>query len=176
MKPQRHRGTEGGRKDPLSSSPCLGVSVAGFTLLEVLIAILVLVMAVSAILPLFAVAMDAHKRGVDQAHLAWIAPRIAAKIRERLYERNPAEIRGYVREMEDGSILIDNMNRRKLPPRQGWETYTFRAAFKPVVTGGGGSDLVADVAFHMTVEVNFLDGGEEQAVRYQTVVLRKMQR
>ena len=66
--------------------------------------------------------------------------------------------------------------KRKLPPRQGWETYKFRATFKQVSVGGGGGDLVANVAFHMTVEVNFLDGGQEQAITYQTVVLRKHQR
>ena len=149
----------------------------GFTLLEVLIATLILVLAISAILPLFAVATTAHKRGVDQAHLSWIAPRIAAKIQEQFYSTNPQDIFGYVREMEDGSILIDNMNRRgKLPPRQGWETYKFHAKFEEVAMAAGGGDVVVNVAFRMSVEVNFLDGGKNQAVHYKTVVLRKHRR
>ena len=111
---------------------------------------------------------------MDQVHLSWIAPRIAAKIQERLYNMNPQDIKGYVREMEDGSIMIDNMT-GKLPARRGYETYQFTASFEQI-SSGGGAGVVANAAFHLTVEVNFLDGGERQAVKYQTIVLRKLDR
>jgi prepilin-type N-terminal cleavage/methylation domain-containing protein len=61
----------------------------GFTLLEVIISLAILVVGLSAVLPLFAVATASHKRGVDQTMVSFIAPHIVARIQERLYQTNP---------------------------------------------------------------------------------------
>src|SRR5262249_19769867 len=78
----------------------LGGTENGLTLLEVLISIVVLVLAVSTILPLFAVGSASHKRGIDQAQMAWLAPRVAARIQDRFFDTNPQPIKGFVRELE----------------------------------------------------------------------------
>lgn len=148
-------------------------AVAGFTLLEVLISIVILVLAVSAIIPLFAVGSASHKRGMDQAQVAWLAPRIAARLQERLYETNPKDVKGYVRELEDGSVVIDDMD-RKLDSREGGD-YMFEAKYTPMTMGGQG-DLLAGSAFILKVEVHYRELGAGLIDSYETVVLRKLLR
>jgi type II secretory pathway pseudopilin PulG len=150
-------------------------AVRGMTLLEVLIAIVVLVLAVSTIIPLFAVGTTAHKRGVDQDHLAWLAPRVAARIQESLYDANPQPIRGYVREMEDGSVVIDNATDARRYKDDGGAAYRFEATFKPLSMGGRG-DPMPGTAFLLRVELYTREGGEPRAEQYETVVLRKLLR
>ena len=58
----------------------------GFTLLEILISIMILAVGIVAVLPLFAVGTQSHKRAIDQTHasrpatlsqvLAWSATRM----------------------------------------------------------------------------------------------------
>lgn len=146
---------------------------SGFTLLEVLIAIVILVLAVSAIIPLFAVGSASHKRGMDQAQVAWLAPRIAARLQERLFDSNPKEVRGYVREMEDGSLIIDDLN-AKLDPKESGD-YTFLATYTPV-TLGGQQDPLPGTAFILKVEVHYKELGTGLIDAYETVVLRKLLR
>ena len=148
-------------------------SEGGFTLLEVLIAIMIFVLAVSAIVPLFAVAVMSHKRGMDQAQVAWLAPRIAAHIQERLTEQNPPDLEGYVKEMEDGSLLIsDTPNKLKA---DGKGDYVFKARIEPIASQGGAGPL-ANAAFTLKVEVFFREEGAELIESYQTVVLRRLPR
>ena len=68
-----------------------------------MISIMILVLAVAALAPLFAIASTSHQRGVDQAEVAWLAPRIAARIQERFYDSNPKDVRGFVRVYSDGA-------------------------------------------------------------------------
>ena len=145
----------------------------GFTLLEVLIAIMILVLAVAAILPLFALGTMAHKRGMDQAHLAWLAPRIAARIQQRNYDRNPDDIRGFVKEVEDGFVLIEETKKKK--NLADGATYRFSATFKPLKSGNAGGPA-SNSAFHLTVTVSYLEEGDEQGEIFKTVVLRKLRR
>ncbi|HKS16833.1 MAG TPA: prepilin-type N-terminal cleavage/methylation domain-containing protein [Planctomycetota bacterium] len=65
----------------------------GFTLLEVIISLAILVLGLSAILPLFAVGATSHKRGIDQTMVSLIAPHITARLQERLYEVNPPALK-----------------------------------------------------------------------------------
>jgi prepilin-type N-terminal cleavage/methylation domain-containing protein len=151
-------------------SPCPS---SGFTLLEVLISIVILVMAIAAIIPLFAVGSTSHKRGMDQAQVAWLAPRIAARMQERLYDANPKDVRGYVRELEDGSLLIDDLN-DKLDPKQSGD-YLFEAKFTPLASGAQ-SDPSSNSAFVLRVEVHYREFGSQIVDAYETVVLRKLLR
>ena len=165
------RGGRGGGA-PCSCS-CSCFLSKGFTLLEVLIAIVILVLAVSAIIPLFAVGSTSHKRGMDQAQVAWLAPRIAARLQERLYDANPKDIRGYVRELEDGSLLIDDLN-QKLDPKESGD-YVFQAKFAPLASGAQ-SDPASNAAFLLRVEVHYREFGAQLIDAYETVVLRKLLR
>jgi hypothetical protein len=142
----------------------------GLTLLEVLISIVVLVLAVSTILPLFAVGSASHKRGMDQAQMAWLAPRVAAAIQDRLYDSNPAPMKGYVRELEDGSLLIDDGGK---PGADGGAMYRFEATFTPISQG---SNAIPPMCFHLHVELSARIIGEPQVETYDTVVLRKLPR
>ncbi len=146
---------------------------AGFSLLEVLISIVILVLAVSAIIPLFAVGSLSHKRGIDQAQVAWLAPRIAARLQERLYDTNPKDVEGYVRELEDGSLLIDDLN-AKLDPKESRGDYAFRAKYTALTAGA--QDPTAGVAFILRVEVGYRQMGADLIDAYETVVLRKLLR
>lgn len=145
----------------------------GFSLLEVLISIVILVLAVSAIIPLFAVGSASHKRGMDQAQVAWLAPRIAARLQERLYDTNPKDVEGYVRELEDGSLLIDDLN-AKLDPKEPRGDYAFNAKYTPLTAGA--QDPTAGVAFILRVEVHYRELGAGLIDAYETVVLRKLLR
>jgi hypothetical protein len=150
---------------------------AGLTLLEVLISIVVLVLAVSTILPLFAVGSASHKRGMDQAQMAWLAPRVAARIQDRFYDTNPVPLKGFVRELEDGSLLIDDGGGGKLAD-DGGAAYRFEATFTPMSasTTGGRGDLIPGTCFLLHVELSTREGGESRIETYDTVVLRKLQR
>ena len=142
----------------------------GLTLLEVLISIVVLVLAVSTILPLFAVGSASHKRGMDQAQMAWLAPRVAAKIQDRLYDSSPAPIQGYVRELEDGSLLIDDAGK---PGADGGATYRFEATFTPISQS---TSAIPPMCYHLRVQLSTRIIGEPQIETYDTIVLRKLVR
>ena len=144
----------------------------GLTLLEVLISIVVLVLAVSTILPLFAVGSAAHKRGIDQAQMAWLAPRVAARLQDRLYDSNPAPIKGFVRELEDGSLLIDDGGSGKAPDDAG-AMYRFEATFTSISQG---SNAIPPMCYHLHVELSTRIIGEPHIETYDTVVLRKLMR
>ena len=145
----------------------------GFTLLEVLISIMILVLAIAAIAPLFAVAGTSHQRGVDQADVAWLAPRIAARIQERFYDTNPREVRGYVNVFADGYFMIDDVL-GKLPQDRDM-TYAFHATFTPV-SAGDRQDPMPATCFVLKVEITYKEEGGALAESYETIVLRKILR
>lgn len=128
----------------------------GFTLLEVLISIMIFVLAIAAILPLFALATTSHKRGIDQSHVALIAPRIAAKLQENLYAANPADVTNGRWEEYGASYLYD-------------------AKFTPL-SAGFPNDPAPQTAFLLKVSVKWKETSEERAEVFETVVLRKILR
>ena len=140
----------------------------GLTLLEVLISIVVLVLAVSTILPLFAVGSSSHKRGIDQAQMAWLAPRVAARIQDRLSDPNPAPIKGFVRELEDGSVLIDDGAGGKFTD-DGGAAYRFVATFTAITAGS----QAMPPCFLLKVELSTREMGEARIETYETIVLQK---
>jgi prepilin-type N-terminal cleavage/methylation domain-containing protein len=146
----------------------------GFTLLEVLIAIMILVLAIAAIAPLFAVASMSHRRGVDQTEVSWLAPRIAARIQERFYDPNPKEVRGFVKMQGDGSFVIDDMNGKMPDDRD--VTYAFKATFTPITAVEGKSDPMPYTCFVLKVDITYKEEGSPLAETYETVVLRKLLR
>jgi type II secretory pathway pseudopilin PulG len=147
----------------------------GLTLLEILIAIVVLVLAVSTIAPLFAVATAAHKRGVDQTELSWLAPRVAARIQERFYDTDLDRVKGFVKLLDDGTVLVDDLGSGPRFQDDGGAAYRFEAQIRPLTSGGRG-DPMPGTAFLLRVELYTREGGEPRAEKYETVILRKMRR
>lgn len=147
----------------------------GLTLLEVLISIVVLVLAVSTLMPLFAVGSTSHKRGMDQAQMAWLAPRVAAQLQDRLVDTPPEAVRGYVRELEDGSLLIDDGGSAGKLKDDGGAAYRFVATFTPAVMGGA-KDAIGPTCYLLKVELSTRDAGQDLVEAYETVVLRKLAR
>jgi len=147
----------------------------GLTLLEVLIAIVVLVLAVSTIMPLFAVGSASHKRGMDQAQMAWLAPRVAALLQDRMVDAPPDTVRGYVREMEDGSLLIDDGAAVGKFRDDGGAAYRFTATFRTALVSGT-KDVLGPTCYLLRVELSTKEAGEERVESYETVVLKKLAR
>lgn len=144
----------------------------GFTLLEVLISIMILVLAIAAIAPLFAVASTSHRRAVDQSEVAWIAPRVAAQIRERTYDLNPRDIKGYIKMYADGSFMLDDSAGKLADDKD--VTYAFKATFTPVATGD--RDPIPSTCFLLKVEITYKEEGSPLVESYETIVLRKLLR
>ena len=124
----------------------------GFTLLEVLIALAILVLAVSTILPLFAVGTASHKRGIDQTNVSLIAPHILAKIQDRLYDPNPQTIT---------NETFEQLGR----------AYKYDATFSPLDSGDPYRS-----AFIVKVTVRWMEVGKEKNEKFETILLRRLMR
>ena len=122
---------------------------AGFTLLEVIIALAILVIGLSAILPLFAVGTTSHKRGIDQTMVSFIAPHITARLQERLYEMNPPALKDQV---------YADLGR----------VYKYDASFKPL-------DLADKdrMAFIVQVTVRWDENASLHSETFSTILLRR---
>jgi prepilin-type N-terminal cleavage/methylation domain-containing protein len=128
----------------------------GFTLLEVMIAIMILVLGIIAVLPLFAVGSASHKRALDQVHTSLLAPRIAAMIEENLVDANP-------RDVKEGLF---------------WEygqEYRYDATFEQIVAGSA-NDPLANAAFILRVTVKWKKGTQDHLETFETLVLRRVPR
>jgi prepilin-type N-terminal cleavage/methylation domain-containing protein len=124
----------------------------GFTLLEVIISLAILVIGLSAILPLFAVGTTSHKRGIDQTMVSFIAPHITARLQERLYEMNPPALKDQV---------YSDLGR----------VYKYDAEFKPL-------DLADKdrMAFIVKVTVRWNENASPQSETFSTIMLRRFAR
>ncbi len=114
---------------------------------------MILALGIVAVLPLFAVGTQSHKRALDQTHTSLIAPRIAARIQENLTQNNPEDIK-------DGLFVEYGNN------------YRYDATFTPIDT----SSPLSDAAFLLEVHVKWDQSGEEHVENFETVVLRKLPR
>ena len=141
------------RRGPGSPKPRRGEG--GFTLLEVMISIAILVLAIATIIPLFAVGSTSHKNAMDQSHVSWIAPRIAARLQADLYSGSPKDVEGGTWREYDGYFEYD-------------------ATFEPL--NSGAADGTNGVAFLLKIVVRWNEGGNPHTEEYQTVVLRKTRR
>jgi len=124
----------------------------GFTLLEVIISLAILVLGLSAILPLFAVGTASHKRGIDETMVSLIAPHITARLQERLYEVNPQTLRDQ-EYAEVGRI------------------YKYDATFTPL-------DLADKdrMAFIVRVQVRWSENASLHSESFSTILLRRTPR
>jgi prepilin-type N-terminal cleavage/methylation domain-containing protein len=122
---------------------------SGFTLLEVIIALAILVIGLSAIFPLFAVGTTSHKRGVDQTKISLIAPHITARLQERLYEVTPPALKD--QEYADVGRI-----------------YKYDATFTPL------DPLEPErLAFIVKVTVRWSENASEHSESFSTILLRR---
>ena len=124
---------------------------SGFSLIEVLVAMLVLSLGAGSILSLFAAAAATHRRSVDRTHAALVAERVLSEVRSLyLPESEPTEILGELR--------------KRLPAEIGG--YTWEAmVFHPQGDGWSDSELFARVT------VRWPDSSNERADSFQTILL-----
>jgi prepilin-type N-terminal cleavage/methylation domain-containing protein len=124
----------------------------GFTLLEIIIAMAILVLGLSTILPLFAVGTASHKRGIDQTMVSLIAPHITARLQERLYELNPQPLK----DQEYAEV---------------GRVYRYDATFTPL-------DLAdpARMAFIVRVTVRWSENASLHSESFSTILLRRTPR
>ncbi len=140
------------RRVPSAQCPVPRRRRGAFTLLEVLIALAILVLAVATILPLFAIGTTSHKRGIDQTKVSLIAPHILAKIQDRLYDPNPQPI--------TNQEYVD-LGR----------SYRYDATFSPLDSGDPFRS-----AFIVKVTVRWMETGKERKENFETILLRKIMR
>ena len=124
----------------------------GFTLLEVIIALAILVLGLSAILPLFAVGATSHKRGIDQTMVSLIAPHITARLQERLYELNPPALK----DQEYAEV---------------GRTYKYDATFTPLDPRD-----ISKLAFIVHVTVRWSENTALHSESFSTILLRRTPR
>ncbi|HEV8420114.1 MAG TPA: prepilin-type N-terminal cleavage/methylation domain-containing protein, partial [Actinomycetota bacterium] len=124
----------------------------GFTLLEVIISLAILVLGLSAILPLFAVGTASHQRGIDQTMVSLIAPHITARLQERLYELNPPTLKDQAY-AEFGRV------------------YRYDAVFEPLDRGDKDR-----MAFIVRVTVRWMVNSEPHTESFSTILLRRTPR
>ena len=121
----------------------------GFTLLEVIISLAILVLGLSAVLPLFAVGTTSHKRGIDQTMVSLIAPHITARLQERLYEIKPQPL------MDQEYADVGR-------------TYKYDATFAPL-----DPSEVAPMAFIVKVTVRWSENALHHSESFSTILLRR---
>ena len=124
----------------------------GFTLLEVLLSLAILVLGLSAILPLFAVGTRSHRRGIDQTMVSLIAPHITARLQERLYEQSPQPLKDQT---------YADLGR----------VYKYDAVFTPLDPGDPHK-----IAFIVRVTVRWSENASLHSESFSTILLRRTAR
>lgn len=127
---------------------------SGFSLLEVLIAMLVLSVGAASILSLFAAAASTHRRAVDRTHAALVAERVLSEVRT-LYtaDSTPDEILGELK--------------KKLPESFGGYRYEVQL-LHPQGEEWAESELFARVI------VRWRQSGADRSENFQTILLPRI--
>ncbi|HLG43175.1 MAG TPA: type II secretion system protein [Planctomycetota bacterium] len=122
----------------------------GFTLLEVLISILVLILCIVGILPIITVAMRSQKRALDNASANTIARQVLSEVQEALDNPRPRDLRD-----------------RPIPGFP--DTFKYDATFSPVTPPDP-----AESTFVVRVTVKWVYEGVAQSWEFQSVMMRKL--
>ena len=132
---------------------CFTARRSGFSLLEVLIAMLVLSVGAASLLSLFAAAASTHRRAVDRTHAALVAERVLSEVRT-LYtgDSTPEEILGQLK--------------KQLPEDLGGYRYDVQL-LHPQGEGWAKSELFARVT------VRWRQSGTDRSENFQTILLSR---
>lgn len=122
----------------------------GFTLLEIVIALVVFVIAVTSILAMFTLAATSHREGVTVAQARLIGRKILAQVQAQdLGPTLPKDKAGVVWPEYDGAFVYD-------------------VTYRPVAVS---AENIA-YAYHITVTVH-LPGEKDRVESFETVMLRR---
>lgn len=117
----------------------------GFTLLEILMAVIIFTIGITSLLPLFMAGATSQKRGADQTTISIITERIVAEIQANLTTTNPPGIR-------DAKVLD-------------YPSYSYDAAFQSVQNGD---------AFMVNITVKWREKGIVRSEQFSTLLLRNL--
>ena len=141
--------------------PCLRRS--GFTLIECLAALTVLMIGLVSIFSLFLAGTATHKKGVDQTTAGVFAQKVLAELQARFTDE-------YVKELakKTGSVRSTK--------------FTVKDVTDPEFPGPYRYDLALAAfdnrrdTFAATLTVKWLEGGVQQSAVFETVLLRRLER
>lgn len=143
---------------PIRVGPCspvaadVGRAVPGFTLIEILIAVLVLNMAIMGVMAVFAAATRSHVRGVHETEAAIIATSVTAEARSAFRDR----------------MTLPTASGAKVP---GKPRYSYDIEY--IDLGSKGDDRKGTEVL-MRVRVRWTVGGRGASLAFDTILLRKM--
>ena len=124
---------------------------SGFSLIEVLIAMLVLSVGAASLLSLFAAAASTHRRAVDRTHAALVAERVLSAVRVRYTKGSTAD------------EVLERL-KKELPENLGGYHYDVQL-IHPEGKDWKESELFARVT------VRWRQSGAERAENFQTILL-----
>lgn len=133
---------------------------AGFSLLEILIAMMILAIGAASVLSLFAAAASTHRRALDRTQAALIAERVLAEARAR-----------YAGDQTASSLSAEL--RRDLPERfgeYGWDVFLWRPATGRGDGGEGDAEWDPDELL-VRVSVSWRRSGRGRAESFWTILL-----
>ncbi len=125
----------------------------GFSLIEVLVAMGVLVVGIVGVLALFAAAADAHRRALEETTAAIIADSVIAEQRA-----------AFNRNRYGDPLLCEDM------PVPGYELYT--CSVRPTVLARD-RELGRTTQLNMEVDVHFAHRGRRRTITYRTIFFRE---
>ncbi|MCZ6792588.1 MAG: prepilin-type N-terminal cleavage/methylation domain-containing protein [Planctomycetota bacterium] len=149
----------------MTGRPASLARLTGFSLLEVLVALMVLGVGAASVLALFGAAASTHKRSVDRTHAGLVAERVLAEIGAR-----------YTLSKSAGELHAEI--RKELPERFGdyvWEAYLYQPG-KPAPRRGrreeseGAGDWQPHELF-ARVSVRWKRSGRRRAETFSTILL-----
>lgn len=126
---------------------------SGFSLLEILIASLVLAIAVSGILSLFTVGTDMHRRAQDQSMVSLATKAVISELDARMFAP-PKEI--------------------KDQPVPGFDGFTYSAIFKPIGVLQPALPSETSAAYEVKVTIKWKYIGQDQKKEFTIFLLRKI--
>ena len=118
----------------------------GFTLLEILVAIIIFTIGLTSLLPLFMAGATSQKRSADQTMVSIIAKLAVAEIQENLTTITP-------RDIKDAKVTD-------------YTNYSYDAAFQPLNREA--------TAFTVDITIKWLEKGRTRSEQFSTVLIRKL--
>jgi type II secretory pathway pseudopilin PulG len=149
----------------------------GFSLLEILVALSVMVVGMTSILVLFAVGVTTHKRSIDQMNAALAAEVVASDLKARytvyrIEQWKKKEARRTKKSKKKAIPLDDRNYLKDIPDKRGEEPavpnfpgYRYRVKFTPLDDDGN--------AVYARIDIIWKKGGDPVSESYPLVLFKK---
>lgn len=132
-------------------------SASGFTLLECLVALIILSIGLVSVFALFVAGAASHKKGVDQTTAGILAQKVLAELQEACTDDTLTALAG--KDKRKRSIALKDQVDPAFP------AYKYDLALQAL-------DARRD-AYAVTLRVRWLERGTQEAAVFETVILRK---